>query len=146
MEIRVKKLYEDALLPTKGSVLAAGWDLYAHLRENEMLIIKPHETVKIGTGIAVAAPHGYFGGIAARSGLATKQDLAPANKFGIVDEDYRGEVIVALHNHGDIERGIRNGDRIAQLIFIPYAVGELIETESLEDTERGEGGFGSSGV
>lgn len=145
MEIKIQKLYEDAEIPTYGSVLSAGMDLYAHLGEHEMLLIKPHETIKVGTGIAVEPPVGYFGAVFARSGLATKQGLRPANCVGVCDWDYRGEYIVALHNDSEEEREVRNGDRIAQLVFLPYITGEIKVVDELSDTERGDGGFGSTG-
>lgn len=143
--MKIKKIYNDAVTPTRGSASAAGWDLYAHLPSNTTMEIKPHETVKIGTGIAISLPDHTFGAIAARSGLATKQGLAPANKLGIVDEDYRGEIIVALHNHSDETRYIENEDRIAQLIVIPYIPVNLEIVDDLEQTDRGDGGFGSTG-
>lgn len=143
--MKIKKLYNDTTLPTRGSAEAAGYDLYARLRENETLQILPHETVKVGTGIAIACPNGYFGGIFARSGLATKQGLRPANCVGVVDSDYRGEIIVALHNDSNETRYIENGDRIAQLVIMPYLSVELEEIETLNETERGDGGFGSTG-
>lgn len=145
MEIKIQKLYEDAEVPTYGSALSAGMDLYAHLGEHEMLLIKPHETIKVGTGIAVEPPVGYFGAVFARSGLATKQGLRPANCVGVCDWDYRGEYIVALHNDSEEEREVRNGDRIAQLVFLPYITGEIKVVDELSDTERGDGGFGSTG-
>lgn len=145
MEIKIQKLYEDAEIPTYGSALSAGMDLYAHLGEHEALLIKPHETIKVGTGIAVEPPVGYFGAVFARSGLATKQGLRPANCVGICDWDYRGEYIVALHNDSDEEKEIRNGDRIAQLVFLPYITGEIKVVDELSNTERGDGGFGSTG-
>lgn len=145
MEIKIQKLYEDAEIPTYGSALSAGMDLYAHLGEHEMLLIKPHETIKVGTGIAVEPPVGYFGAVFARSGLATKQGLRPANCVGVCDWDYRGEYIVALHNDSEEEREVRNGDRIAQLVFLPYITGEIKVVDELSNTERGDGGFGSTG-
>ena len=145
MEIKIQKLYEDAEIPTYGSALSAGMDLYAHLGEHEALLIKPHETIKVGTGIAVEPPIGYFGAVFARSGLATKQGLRPANCVGICDWDYRGEYIVALHNDSEEEKEIRNGDRIAQLVFLPYITGEIKVVDELSNTERGDGGFGSTG-
>lgn len=145
MEIKIQKLYEDAEVPTYGSALSAGMDLYAHLGEHEMLLIKPHETIKVGTGIAVEPPVGYFGAVFARSGLATKQGLRPANCVGVCDWDYRGEYIVALHNDSEEEREVRNGDRVAQLVFLPYITGEIKVVDKLSDTERGDGGFGSTG-
>lgn len=143
--MKIKKLYEDSILPTRGSAEAAGYDLYARLRENETLQIPPHTTGKIGTGIAIECPKNHFAGIFARSGLATKQGLAPANKVGVVDSDYRGEIIVALHNDSEEIRYVENGDRIAQLIIIPYTSVELEIVDTLDETERGEGGFGSTG-
>lgn len=145
MEIKIQKLYEDTEIPTYGSTLSAGMDLYAHLGEHEMLLIKPHETIKVGTGIAVEPPVGYFGAVFARSGLATKQGLRPANCVGVCDWDYRGEYIVALHNDSEEEREVRNGDRIAQLVFLPYITGEIKVVDELSNTERGDGGFGSTG-
>lgn len=145
MEIKIQKLYEDAEVPTYGSALSAGMDLYAHLGEHEMLLIKPHETIKVGTGIAVEPPVGYFGAVFARSGLATKQGLRPANCVGVCDWDYRGEYIVALRNDSEEEREVRNGDRIAQLVFLPYITGEIKVVDELSNTERGDGGFGSTG-
>lgn len=145
MNIKIQKLYEDSQIPSYGSEYAAGMDLYARLGENEMVLIKPHETIKIGTGISVEPPKGYFGAIFARSGLATKQGLRPANCVGVADWDYRGEYIVALHNDSEEEKEVRNGDRIAQLVFIPYFSGEVEVVDSLEETERGDGGFGSTG-
>lgn len=146
MEIKVKKLFNDAEVPTYGSVLSAGMDLYAHLGEHEMLLIGPHETVKVGTGIAIEPPVGYFGAVFARSGLATKQGLRPANCVGVCDWDYRGEYIVALHNDSEEEREIHNGDRIAQLVFLPYIAGEIKVVDDLSLTDRGDGGFGSTGA
>ena len=137
-----KKLNENATLPTRGSKEAAGWDLYAA----EDATINPGETVKISTGIAIALPENTFGAIFARSGLATKQGLAPANKVGVVDSDYRGPVIVALYNHSKEERTVNAGDRIAQLVVLPYVPVDLTEVEKLDDTERGDGGFGHTGV
>jgi deoxyuridine 5''-triphosphate nucleotidohydrolase (dut) len=142
MEIKVNKLNSKAKLPTKGSKYSAGYDLYANL--DDMVTIFPHETVKIGTGLSFELPHGYFGAIFARSGLATKQGLRPSNCVGVCDEDYRGEYIVALHNDSNTPRVIENGDRIAQLILMKYETMDFIESE-LSETERKDGGFGSSG-
>lgn len=144
VKFKIRKLYDDASLPTRGSSKAAGWDLYAHTGGDE-ITIWPGDTVKIGTGIAAAIPSGYFGGIFARSGLAAKQGLRPANCTGVVDSDYRGEIIAAIHNDSHEARTIRNGDRIAQLVVIPYLANEYIVTDTLDDTERGDGGFGSTG-
>ena len=143
--MKIMKIYDDAILPTRGSAEAAGYDLYARLKEHETLQILPHETTKIGTGIAIECPKGYFAGIFARSGLATKQGLRPANCVGVVDSDYRGEIIVAIHNDSDEIRYIENGDRIAQMILIPYIPMTFIETDKLSESGRGQDGFGSTG-
>ena len=147
MFIKVKfvKVIEDAKVPERGSKFAAGYDLSANLPENSTMIY-PGETLKIHSGLAVAIPEGYFGGIYARSGLSTKQGLRPANCTGIVDSDYRGEIIVALYNDSNKIQTIENGQRIAQLVIQPYLNVEFEEVDKLDDTERGEGGFGSSGV
>lgn len=142
-EVNIKKLNENATTPTYGSEFAAGADLYACL-ENE-LTIKPGETVLVPTGIAMELPIGYAGLIYARSGLASKKGLAPANKVGVVDCDYRGEVMVALHNHSQNDATILPKERIAQLVITPYVTADFIEKDSLSETIRGEGGFGSSG-
>ena len=139
-----KKLNNNAIEPTKGSAAAAGWDLYNALTED--ITISAHETVKIGTGIAIELPENTFGAIFARSGLATKQGLRPANCVGVIDADYRGEIIVALHNDTEEDQSISAGDRIAQLIVIPYLPTILQETNELSETDRGEGGFGSTGA
>ena len=147
MKVLVKKLYEDSVVPTFGSTDAAGADLYAYIDTvGEALTIHPHNTVMIGTGIAIALPVGYWGGVYARSGLASKRGLAPANKVGVVDPDYRGEIIVALHNHSDECQTIFHGDRIAQLLVAPIPSVEYIEVDNLDSTERGSGGFGHTGV
>lgn len=137
------KLKEGAKAPSQGSQLAAGYDLYACL--DQYVKILPHETVMVGTGLAIQPPEGYFGAIFARSGLATKQGLRPANCVGVCDEDYTGEYIVALHNDSDKAREVFHGDRIAQLVFLPYLNVEFEEVETLDKTERGAGGFGSTG-
>lgn len=144
MKINVKKLNERAKLPTYGSRDAAGADLYA-CTEGE-IVIAPHTTVMIPTGIALELPVGYAGFIYARSGLASKRGLAPANKVGVVDCDYRGEVKVALHNHTDEVQSIAAGERVAQLVVAPYITADFEEVEELSATERGEGGFGSTGT
>lgn len=141
----VKKLYDDAIIPTRGSKAAAGYDLYAHLDKDRILIL-PHCTVKIGTGIATSLPLGTFGAIFARSGLATKCGLRPANAVGVIDEDYRGEIIVALHNDTDFEQTVTNGDRIAQLVILPCYTPDIEIVDQLDDTERGDGGFGSTDI
>lgn len=143
MKIQIKKLRENATLPTRGSAAAAGYDLYACL-ENEMQIA-PGKTEKIGTGLAIAVPEGYFGAIFARSGLAAKEGLRPANCVGVADADYRGEYIVALHNDSDVTRTVTPGERIAQLVLMPFLSVEFEEAESLDETTRGAGGFGSTG-
>lgn len=143
--LKYKKLNPNAKEPTQGSAAAAGYDLYS-LDSNNTIEIAPHTTVKVGTGIAIALPSNTFGAIFARSGLATKQGLRPANCVGVVDSDYRGEVIVALHNDTDQIQIIASGDRIAQLIVIPYLNMQFKEVEELDNTERGNGGFGSTGV
>ncbi|MBP3554468.1 MAG: dUTP diphosphatase [Clostridia bacterium] len=143
MKIQIKKLKENAIIPTRGSDRAAGYDLYACL-ENEVTI-GAGETVKIGTGLSIAVPEGYFGAIFARSGLAAKEGLRPANCVGVADSDYRGEYIVALHNDSAISRVVTPGERIAQLVVMPYLSVEFEEVDSLDETERGAGGFGSTG-
>lgn len=146
MNIKVKKLRDGAKLPTQGSVKAAGYDLYACGDGYCEATIYPHETFKVGTGLAMAIPDGYFGAIFARSGLATKQGLRPANCVGVVDSDYRGEVIVALHNDSNDPQTYHNGDRIAQLVIMPYLAVGFDESDELDETERGDGGFGHTGV
>lgn len=139
------KLDDKAIVPTYGSVSAAGADLYA-LPDGENIKVEPHETVLIHTGIAMQIPEGFAGMIFARSGIALKRGLAPANKVGVIDSDYRGEIMVALHNHTDIVQEIASGERVAQLVIMPYLRAEFCECDSLEDTERAAGGFGSTGT
>lgn len=146
MHVKVKKLSDKAVIPTHGSEYAAGYDLYACMDENESILIAPHHTAKIHTGIAAQIPDGYFGGIFARSGVATKRGLRPANAVGIVDADYRGELVVALHNDSEVEQLVVGGERIAQLVIMPFLAVEFEEADALEETERGDGGFGSTGV
>ena len=141
--IHYKKLNDLAIEPLRGSSDAAGYDLYAATNCN--IEIPPHSTVKIGTGLAFELPQGTFAGIFARSGLATKKGLAPANMVGVCDADYRGEYIVALHNYSNETQTIEPGERIAQMILLPYIPMNLIETKELSETERGDGGFGHSG-
>ena len=141
--IRVKKLKENAIMPTYGSVEAAGADLYACL--SEPVTIQPGESVFVPTGLAMELPNGYAGLIYARSGLACKRGLAPANKVGVVDSDYRGEFMIVLHNHGKTAQTIEHGERIAQLVITPVFTPGFVETEELTDTERSGGGFGSTG-
>ncbi len=141
--VNIKKLRENAVIPTYGSQFAAGADLYACLEED--LTIEPSETKLIPTGIAAEIPVGYAGLIYARSGIASKRGLAPANKVGVVDADYRGEIMVALHNHSDKPQTIARDERIAQLVIAPFLAVEFNEVDELQDTVRGAGGFGSTG-
>lgn len=141
--IRVKKLSPKAILPTYGSAEAAGADLYACL--DEAVVIEAGETVFIPTGIALEVPKGCAGLVYARSGLACKRGLAPANKVGVIDSDYRGEVKVALHNHGRQAQTVNPGERVAQLLITPVLTPAYEEAEELTDTERGACGFGSTG-
>lgn len=143
VNIKLKKLSKNAQIPTCGSKYSAGYDLYACV--DEAVTIAPHTTQKIGTGISLALPEGYFGAIFARSGLATKQGLRPANCVGVCDSDYRGEYIVAIHNDTDEEKIINNGERIAQLVVMPFLPIDFSEVNELDETERGAGGFGSTG-
>ena len=140
MEIKIKKITDNAKI-TRGSDQAAGYDLYAVTDAT----INPHECVLVGTGLIMQIPEGYFGGIYARSGLASKQGLRPANCVGIVDSDYRGEVMVALRNDTNEVRSVSAGERIAQIVIQPYLNVTFVEGE-LDDTERGAGGFGSTGM
>ena len=141
--VGIKKLDERAKLPTYASAYAAGADLY--VLTDKPVQINPHETVFLHTGIAMELPQGLVGLVYARSGLACKQDLAPANKVGVIDCDYRGEIMVAMHNHGSEVKTIENGERIAQLVITPYITATFEQKQELSDTVRGEGGFGSSG-
>lgn len=143
MQIKIKKLRENAKIPTRGSEYAAGYDLYACI--DETVTILPHTTGKIGTGLSIAVPRGYFGAIFARSGLAAKEGIRPANCVGVADSDYRGEYIVALHNDTEEVRKIEPQERIAQLVVMPFLTVEFEEAEELDKTERGSGGFGSTG-
>lgn len=144
MLIKIKKLRPEATIPTSGSACAAGYDLYACLPEGDVTVA-PHTTARIGTGLSMAVPEGYFGAIFARSGLATKEGLRPANCVGVCDSDYRGEYIIALHNDSDTERTVSHGERIAQLVVMPYLAVEFDECDALPETLRGSGGFGSTG-
>lgn len=143
MKINIKKLNGKAVIPVYGSEFAAGADLYACIDKD--VEIAPHATEVIPTGIALELPIGYAGLIYARSGLATKKGLVPANKVGVVDCDYRGEVKVALHNHSETAQTIAAGERVAQLVITPYITAQFVEAEELSDTARGAGGFGSTG-
>lgn len=141
--IRVKKLNENAILPTYGSVEAAGADLYACL--DAPVTVAPGETVWIPTGLAMEVPKGCAGLVYARSGLACKKGLAPANKVGVIDSDYRGPVTVVLHNHGAVAQTISHGERIAQMVITPVLTPAYEMVDDLSDTDRGQGGFGSTG-
>lgn len=143
VKVHVKKLDPRAKLPTYGSEYAAGADLCALL--DAPVEIPAGATALIRTGLAAEIPEGYAGLIYARSGLASKRGLAPANKVGVVDADYRGEIMVALHNHSDIPQTIEPGERVAQLVITPFLTADFRETDSLSDTVRGAGGFGSTG-
>lgn len=143
MQMRVKKLNPKAKLPTYGTNQSAGADLYVCMEEP--VTIATGDTAFLSTGIAIAVPEGYAGLVFARSGLGCKRGLAPANKVGVIDSDYRGEVRVALHNHSGQSQTVEDGERIAQLVVVPVLAPELVETEELDDTERGAGGFGSTG-
>lgn len=143
-QVRIKKLNDKAVVPSYGTEFSAGADLYALLQESA--VIEPGDTLLVHTGIAMEIPEGYAGLIYARSGLATKKGLAPANKVGVIDADYRGEIMVPLHNHSKKAAAIENGERIAQIVITPFLTAEFVETESLDDTERGTGGFGSTGT
>ena len=143
MKINIKKLNENATVPTYGSPFSAGADLYA-CEENDV-VIAAGETKLVHTGIALEIPEGLVGLIYARSGLASKRGLAPANKVGVIDSDYRGEIMVALHNHGLSDQTVAVGERIAQIVFTPYVSADFDLVDELSDTVRGEGGFGSTG-
>lgn len=143
MKVNIKKLSEKAIIPSYGSEFAAGADLYACI--DSEVTVNPHQTVVIPTGVALELPVGYAGLIYARSGLATKRGLAPANKVGVVDCDYRGEVKVALHNHSEIPQTVAAGERVAQLVITPYITADFVTVDELSTTLRGAGGFGSTG-
>lgn len=143
ISVRLKKLNENAIIPSYGTEYAAGADLYA-LTETD-IVIAAHETVLIHTGIAVEIPEGLVGLIFARSGLATKQGLAPANKVGVIDSDYRGEIMVSLHNHTDEPKTVTNTQRVAQLVIVPYVAANFELCDEFSATDRGDNGFGSTG-
>ena len=144
MRVKIKKLDERATTPTYGTVYSAGADLYN--LAGETVTIPAHSTYLIHTGIAAEIPEGYCGLIFARSGLASKRGLAPANKVGVIDADYRGEIMVALHNHTDVPKTVEQGERIAQLAILPFLAADFELADELSDTVRGEGGFGSTGT
>lgn len=142
-KVKIKKLNENAVIPTYGTLYSAGADLYACVGES--VTIEPGQTYLVKTGVAMEVPEGYAGLIYARSGLASKKGLAPANKVGVVDADYRGEVMVPLYNHSNKAAVIENGERIAQLVITPFLTADFVVSDELSDTVRGEGGFGSTG-
>ena len=146
IKVKFVKVREGAKVPERGSKFAAGYDLSACIPDMERVIIHPGETVKIPTGLAVKIPDGYFGGVFARSGLSTKQGLRPATAVSVIDSDYVGEIFIPIHNDSHEIRVIEHGQRICQLVILPYLNAEFEEVDKLENTERGEGGFGSSGV
>ena len=141
--VKIKKLNDKAIVPTYGSEFSAGADLYSC--EEHDVVIASGQTRLIHTGIALEIPQGYVGLIYARSGLATKRGLAPANKVGVIDSDYRGEIMVALYNQSGTEQTVTSGERIAQIVFTPYVAADFEFCDELNSTERGEGGFGSTG-
>lgn len=143
-DVKIKKLNDNAILPTYGTEFSAGADLYACM--DEPVTLAPGETALIKTGLAMEIPVGYAGLIYARSGLATKKGLAPANKVGVIDADYRGEIMVALHNHSTSTAVVESGERIAQMVITPFLTANFIAVNELEDTLRGAGGFGSTGT
>ena len=142
-EIKIKKLNENAIIPTYGTEFSAGADLYA--LPGESITVPAHSTVMIHTGLSMEIPEGYAGLIFARSGLASKRGLAPANKVGVVDPDYRGEFMVALHNHTDEDKTVDGGERVAQLVIVPFLTASFVVADELSETVRGAGGFGSTG-
>ena len=144
-KVKVKKLNENARLPARATDGSAGADLYA-VCDSAVTEIAAHETVLIHTGLAFEIPDGFVGLVFARSSLGTKRGLAPANKVGVIDSDYRGEVMVSLHNHTDNPAQIENGERIAQLVIVPFLKADFTEVPELDDTDRGAGGFGSTGT
>lgn len=148
IQVNVKRLSDTAIIPTYGSEKAAGMDLYADTKSLgvDKLYIGPGDCLKVPTGFAFELPEGYCTLILARSGLSTKKGLRPANCVGLCDEDYRGNYIVSLYNDSHEDQVIEHGDRIAQLMFVPYIQAFLTEVDNLTETDRGEGGFGSSGV
>ena len=147
ISVKLKKLNPNAVIPTRGSEHAAGYDLYVALDGDgvKSIEIPAHATVKVGTGLALSVPDGYFGAIFARSGIATNRGLRPANCVGVVDSDYTGEIIVALHNDTDLPQAIELGERIAQLVIMPYQCVSFTEVDDLAETQRGDSGFGQSG-
>ena len=146
MQVNIMKMFDDAIVPTFGSDGAAGADLYARIdNERHMQAIYPNSTQMISTGICMEIPESYVGLVFSRSGLATKQGLSLANCVGVIDSDYRGEIKIALHNHSDSIRKVKHGERVAQIVLVPFLKPTFHEQDSLSDTTRGEGGFGSTG-
>lgn len=146
MNIKVKRMSEEAKLPTRGSEKAAAYDVYACLPDkNAPVTIMPHQTMLIGTGLRMAPPEGFYVGVCARSGLSSKEGLRPANCVGVIDEDYRGEYLVAVHNDSEVTRSVRHGDRIAQILLQKRYDMDFEEVDELDTTGRGVGGFGSTG-
>lgn len=143
-DIQIKKLNENAIIPTYGTQYSAGADIYALIDGVET--IEPGQSKLIHTGLSFAIPEGLVGLVFGRSGMASKRDLAPANKVGVIDSDYRGELMVCLHNHGTATQTVENGERIAQISFVPYYTANFKLVDKLDDTERGAGGFGSTGT
>lgn len=143
MKVNIKKLTATAKMPTYGSEFSAGADLYS---DEDEFVIMPGETHLVHTGLSIEIPEGYGGFIYARSGLATKKGLAPANKVGVIDADYRGEVRVSLFNHSSVPQTVEAGERIAQLVIVPFLKADFVEADELSETVRGEGGFGSTGT
>ncbi len=144
MKVNIKKLNENAIIPTYGTEFSAGADLYN--LPGDAVSIPAHSTVLLHTGLAIEIPDGYVGLIFARSGLASKRGLAPANKVGVIDSDYRGEWMVAMHNHTDEERTVDGGERIAQMVIVPFIKADFDLVNELSETDRGAGGFGSTGT
>ena len=143
ISVKLKKLNENAIIPKYGTQFSAGADLYAC--EGKSITVQPHQTAFVHTGVAIEIPDGLVGLVYARSGLASKRSLAPANKVSVIDCDYRGEIIVSLHNHSDEPQTIEDKERIAQLVIAPCFVADFEEVENLTDSDRGQGGFGSTG-
>ncbi len=145
VKVEIKKLNQHAIIPTYGTEFSAGADIYALIEEGSVTIA-PGETKMLNTGLSFAIPEGIVGLVVARSSLGTKKGLAPANKVGVIDSDYRGEVRVVLHNHGSTSQTIEHGERVAQMLFVPHYSAEFSETDALSETLRGDGGFGSTGT
>lgn len=145
MKVRIRKISGNAVIPSRATEGSAGADLYA-VCQSDTLEIPPHETVLVHTGLAFEIPEGFVGLVFARSSLGTKRGLAPANKVGVIDSDYRGEVMVSLHNHSNDVAHIDNGERIAQMVIVPFLAADFVLCDELGDTERGAGGFGSTGT